>query len=86
MLRITRTDRDAQGVVLRLEGRVVGRWVELLRETCESHQRKADTPLFLDLSAVEFVCKEGADLLRRLQKEGVECLYWSPFLRELIAL
>ena len=69
MLRITRIDRDEEGVVLKLEGRLVDEWVDLLRETCEAHQRKMETPLSLDLSAVAFADKEGRELLRRLKSE-----------------
>ena len=84
MLRITRVDRDGKGVVLKLEGRMVGPWVELLRGVCSAHQRIEATALVLDLNAVEFADRDGVDLLHCLRQEGVGCASWPHFLRELV--
>lgn len=84
MLRITRISREEEGFVLKLEGRLVDQWVELLRESWQVCQRKMGRPLILDLLAVEFADREGIELLIRLQEEGVRCVSWSPFLKELV--
>ena len=83
MLRITRIDRNDGSVVLKLDGRLVDQWVELLRETREILRRETDKPLILDLSEVRFASKEGIELLRHLQKDGVGCVSLAPFLRAL---
>lgn len=83
MLRITTLEGKDRSTVLKLEGRLVDRWVELLRATCKILQSEIDKPLILDLSAVGFASRGGIDLLRHLQKEGVRCISWSPFLKEL---
>ena len=83
MLRISPMNCEDGSVRLKLEGRLVGPWVELLRETCQDHQSKLGSPLFLELSAVGFACGEGLNLLHSLQQEGIRCISWPPFLKEL---
>ena len=86
MLRITKVDCRDRGVVLRLEGRLVSQWVELLGEVCDTLRQEIDQPLILDMAGVELASKEGSELLRRLQKEGIGCVSCSPFLKELSQL
>ena len=83
MLRITPISSADEAVVLKLEGRLIEPWVELLRETCQTHQQERKASLVLDLSAVDFASKEGLDLLGGLQKKGIRCVSWSPLLKEL---
>ena len=83
MLRINRMDCEDGSVRLKLEGRLVGEWVELLREMCQHHRQEMDTPLVLELSAVGFASRDGLRLLRHLQQEGVCCTAWAPYLRAL---
>ncbi len=73
-----------ESVILKLEGRLVDQRIELLRESCEIHQRKTGRPPTLDLSAVGFASEEGIELLRHIQEEGVRCVGLSPFLKELV--
>jgi hypothetical protein len=72
-------------VRLKLEGRLVSAWVDLLnaacREVLEDH-----SILIVDLSSVSFASPEGFALLRRLEKEGARCIQWPHFLRELTDL
>lgn len=83
MLRITSMGCEDGSIRLKLEGRLIYQWVDLLRQTCRSHQCQTDNPLILDLSAVAFASRDGIQLLRRLQQEGINCIFWSPFLKEL---
>ena len=79
MLRISKIERN----VLKLEGRLVGRWVELLEDACKSETFGEDGVLTLDLSGVAIASKEGISLLRGLQDQGVKFVSCSPFLTEL---
>ena len=81
MLRITRTSRDDGRVVLKLEGRLVGPWVELLDEMCQAYQRERekDAPIILDGAAVGFASEEGLDLLRDLHEQGITLSYCRSF-------
>ena len=54
MLKITRLLRDDGRIVLKLEGRLAGPWVALLKETCETHQRESGLHLIVDLAEVRF--------------------------------
>lgn len=68
-------------VTLRLEGRVVGPWVEELRHICEP--LLADkTKLALDLDEVSFADENGVTLLTSLGRRGAKLLRPSPFVSE----
>ena len=80
MLRITELERNPEGqCVLRLEGRLVGPWVGLLRDIAEGGDR-----VVFDLSRLRFAGADGVELLRRLLDAGAELRDCPPFLRELL--
>jgi ABC-type transporter Mla MlaB component len=74
MLRITSDQTH-----LKLEGRLVGPWVTLLRRECRSRPNVA-----LDLSEVVFVDSAGVSLLARLVARGAQLRAASPFIAELL--
>ena len=80
MLRIV-TDSAHPGIALRLEGDVVGPWVETLRR-CADEATRAGAALVLDLSRVAFVDRDGLDLLRTLAGGGVSLVNASRFVTE----
>ena len=63
---------------------MVAEWVELLKETWEILRCETEKPLILDLSKMRFASKEGIELLRHLQEDGVRCVSWVPFLKALV--
>jgi len=65
MLTISKTKADDRGVLLRLEGWVMGPWVEELRLLCEQ-VLTAGGRLTLDTREVSFVDEEGIVLLEGL--------------------
>ena len=64
MLRITVVPSSAEEVRLRVEGRVIGGWVEELRRTCDVHALYDGIRLTLDLADVSFVDAAGIELLK----------------------
>jgi anti-anti-sigma regulatory factor len=80
VLRIV-TDGAHPGIALRLEGDVVGPWVEILRR-CADDALTAGAALVLDLSRVAFVDRDGLDLLRGLADRGVTLVNASRFVSE----
>jgi ABC-type transporter Mla MlaB component len=81
MLRISLVREGTHAVVLRLEGRLVGPWVSVLREACEKALAEKRTPA-LDLSEVIFASRTGLALLLDLSTQGVVMSRCSPFLSE----
>ena len=82
MLRISvREESDAENVVLVLEGRVIGPWVEELRATCAPHLKDRRS-LILDLAGVSFADAEGIELLAGLIERQITVTNPSPFLRQ----
>lgn len=68
-------------VSLKLEGRLIGPWVEELRETCDAHL-KISRRLKLDFAGVSYADRAGVSLLMKLRASGVEMVNCSPFLAE----
>jgi hypothetical protein len=82
MLRIDRVETIPGATALRLEGEVIGPWVDELRRSCEPVLALGGGALTLDLAGVSFVALEGIRLLERLMDRGVTVLNASPFVAE----
>ena len=68
MLRISVT--TAEGTAVRLEGRLVGPWVDEL-DTCWRRLRvAAERPIRIDLDGVTFVDAAGKAALRKMHADG----------------
>ena len=82
MLRIAHNETGQTGVeVLRLEGKVVGCWVEELRRSCDDMLR-AGQRLVLDLADVSFIDIAGLALFEELAARQVTLRNCSPFAAE----
>jgi anti-anti-sigma regulatory factor len=89
MLRITVVDLSDSVVVLRVEGRITGYWVEELRRTCTAHAFAAHTfaahtfadevQLSLELSEVSFADAAGIALLKEQRSRGADLIRPTPF-------
>jgi ABC-type transporter Mla MlaB component len=71
MLKITRAVLSNQEITLRLDGRVAGQWVGLLRDSAESALVEG-LNLTLDLKNISFIDCEGIALLKHLINRGVD--------------
>jgi len=85
-LTVLKIDSVANGsgtVTLILEGRLIGPWVEELRQACKG---KLDNPasLTLDLAGVAFVDRAGVEFLRSLVDRHARLSNCSPFVAEQI--
>lgn len=81
MLRIVEEQATDSSITLRLDGRLVSRWVEVLRSSCEQAFQHGSR-LRLDLAGVSFADREGLNLLRQLQAQQVSVINCPPLLRE----
>ena len=70
MLKITRVGSLDQELILQLDGRVTGPWVELLRQSAESVLAEG-VRLTLDLQNIYFIDCEGVGLIKTLINRGV---------------
>jgi anti-anti-sigma regulatory factor len=70
MLRITEITDGGPGVLLKLEGKLRGPWVEELSRVCSELSRGEPRAIRLDLSAVTFLDEVGVRLLRALMRGG----------------
>jgi hypothetical protein len=81
MLRIEVDGTGGHATKLRLEGRVVGPWVEQLRRSCRD-ALDAGARVVIDLGEVSFVDRDGLALLGGLPGDRVEVVRCSPFVAE----
>jgi len=87
MLRIARIDVDDSDLIqtLKLEGKLLGPWVDELIRACEE-PRTPPSCLRLDLSAVTFIDSAGAKLLDDLIRQGARVVGCSGFIAEMLNL
>lgn len=80
MLRVTVVESSDSAVRLRVEGRLTGRSVEELRESCELHALADGMRLSIDLGDVSFADGDGIQLLQELRVRDVTILNLTPYL------
>jgi ABC-type transporter Mla MlaB component len=68
MLRITKQQTAEKQMTLVLEGRLVGPWVAVLRQSCDEW---APHQLTVDLAEVSFADQAGLQLLKELQSSAI---------------
>lgn len=78
MLKISESKRGRRVVTLRLEGQIVGPWVEELARVCGLLVNNGGR-IALDLAEVVFVDDSGVAVLTRLSAQGVRLLNATPF-------
>ena len=81
MLKIVRGEGESEGAVLRLDGQVIGPWVEELVRACEPILASGNR-LSLDLGSVSFLSREGVGLVWKLRDRRVRLLHCSAFVAE----
>lgn len=85
MLKITCLTTTANEAIFKLEGKLVGPWVEEFQRAV-SPAAKNPAPLRLDLAGVAFADAAGADCLRTLLRGGAQLVACSGFVAELLEL
>lgn len=78
MLKISENIFARETVTLRLEGRIVGPWVEELKQACEPLVKNGGR-VALDLADVAFVDETGVTALAGLSAQGTKLLNVTPF-------
>ena len=81
-MKITVVESSRNGVRLRVEGRLTGRWVEELRRTCDLHALSDGIRLTLDLADLSFADAAGIELLKELRNRLVTLLSPSSLVAE----
>jgi ABC-type transporter Mla MlaB component len=78
MLRIDAIETDGTAL-LKLEGRVMGAWVDEVRRSCRDALGRGVT-VTIDLASVSYVDAEGIALLRELASRRVALANTTPFI------
>jgi len=81
MLRISKLESQSEsGATLRIEGQLVGPWVEELRTVCDKATGKGKR-VGLDCSGIVFADADGISLLRAVRHKGLRLLNCSRFIQ-----
>jgi hypothetical protein len=83
VLKITEIARTDSGRTFKLEGKLLGPWVDELRNVCVQPLDRLEQ-VGLELAAVTFVNAAGAELLRELKRQGIIITQCSAFVAELL--
>ena len=83
MLKITEIARNDSGRTFKLEGKLLGPWVDELRNVCGQPIGRLEQ-VGIDLAAVTFVNAAGTELLRELIRQGIIITQCSAFIAELL--
>lgn len=83
MLKITRAVLSKHDTTLRLDGRIAGQWVALLKDSAESVLEEG-AKLTIDLKNISFIDCEGIALLKSLIKRGVDAVNAPLFVADQI--
>lgn len=83
MFKITCGKEEDGVVMLMVDGRIVGPWVEELRKECKTCLAEGKR-LIIDLSGVSFIDEQGIRILNELRKGRVEVRGCSLFLSGLL--
>jgi ABC-type transporter Mla MlaB component len=78
MLKISEPSTN-HAVTLKLEGRLIGPWVDELGAACEAQLRNSRR-LMLDVSDVSYADRAGMALLVTLKQRGIELVNCPPLL------
>jgi ABC-type transporter Mla MlaB component len=81
MLRISEMGSGNGSVALKLEGRIVGPWVDELKNACEPLLGRKEG-IRLDLADVSYVDREGIALLLNLKRRRVVFEGCTPFIAQ----
>jgi len=82
MLKIAENGRSLdRAITLRLQGRVIGPWVQEVHKACAVHLDNG-RPLRIDLAEVQFMDREGIRLFQELLRRQVLLINCPPFITE----
>jgi len=85
LLRITEISDDGEEIVMKLEGKIIGVWVDDLKRVCLFHRDKRGRVVVLDFSGVTFVEARGLEMLKDLKSDRVRIINCSPFINSLLS-
>jgi hypothetical protein len=80
VLKIETKESGPGWTVLRLEGQILGPWIDELALACQ----RLTGAVELDLAEVTFVERRGVELLRALAARDVTLRHCTPFVAELL--
>jgi anti-anti-sigma regulatory factor len=81
-MRITVVESSSLAVRLKVEGRLMGRWVGELKRTCDLQGLREGIRLTLDLADVSFADAAGIELLKELRFRSVGLVNPSSLVAE----
>lgn len=82
-MKITKVQESGSDVLLKLEGKITGRWAVLLDGECRSYIRKRKV-VHLDCSHVEHIDMRGVEVVQNLPRKYVILMSAPAIVTELL--
>ena len=79
MLRISEISNSNKEVILKLEGKIIDSWIEVLENECAKYINHTDSELVLDLAEVSYISSDGIILLYRI-KNRIKIVNAQPYI------
>jgi anti-anti-sigma regulatory factor len=84
MLRITEVSKDDKAINLRLEGKLIGKWIAELERLCLHYTDEENKIVVLDFSGVTFIERKGLRMLESIKDGQIKIVNCSPFIDSLL--
>jgi len=83
MMKVTHVAEDEESVTLKIEGRIAGEWIDVLKEECLLYLEKK-ARLMLDFSEVSYIDDSGVKALKAMDRKRISLIGASLFLSGLL--
>ena len=83
MMRITKIEEDRSSVTLRVEGRIVSEWADVLEQECLKWLDRSGK-VQLECTAVSYIDDRGVEVLKGLAQQHIRIIRCPVFIEEML--
>ena len=84
MLRITEMFEDEKTIKLKVDGRLVGTCISLLKQECLKNAKNKQKTVLLDLSGVSYIDSNGVKMLESIKDDNLRIINCPMFIEALL--
>ena len=84
MLRITEMFEDEKTIKLKVDGRLVGPCISLLKQECLKNEKNKQKTVLLDLSGVSYIDSNGVKMLESIKDKNLQIINCPMFIEALL--
>ena len=84
MFKITEMFEDEKTIILKVDGKLVGAGISLLKEECMKYKDNRQKTILLDLSGVSYTDTNGVKMLESIKDENLQIINCPMFIEALL--